>query len=307
MQTGNAARTALVTGANSGLGKAISRALAAAGDRVLMVARDRARGEAARADLIAETGRRDIILLVADLSSQAAVRDLVEQVRAHTHRLHRLVNNAGTAFRTRGLTEDGVERTLAVNHLAPFLLTNLLLPELEAAAPARIVNVGTRINTAMQLDDLNFAHRPYRMMQAYAESKLGNIHFTRALARRLSGSGVTVNCVFPGVFRSNLGGTDGAQPPALKLFARLFGWAIPSADRAARRVLYLLESDAVADLNGAYFGNRRQIRAPAQADDPAANERLWRLSCEMTGLPADEQSEFLERSGPIGRRSPPSL
>lgn len=287
MPNGDAARTALVTGANSGLGKAIARALAAGGDRVLMVARDRARGEAARAELVAATGNEDIDLLVADLSSQAEVRRLADQVRARTDRLHRLVNNAGTAFPTRALTDDGVERTLAVNHLAPFLLTHLLLPELRAAAPARIVNVGTRINTAMHFEDLHFAHRPYRMMRAYGEAKLGNIHFTRALARRLAGGGVTVNCVFPGVFRSNLGGTDGAQPLAMKVFARLFGWALPSADRAARRVLYLLESDAVADRSGVYFGNRRPIRAPAQADDAAANERLWRLSCEMTGLPAD--------------------
>ncbi len=287
MPSGDAARTALVTGANSGLGKAVARALAAAGDRVLIVARERSRGEAARTELIAATGNHTITLLVADLASQAAVRRLADQVRDHTDRLHRLVNNAGTAFATRGLTEDGIERTLAVNHLAPFLLTQLLLPELQAAAPTRIVNVGTRIDTAMHFDDLNFAERRYGMMRAYGESKLGNIHFTRALARRLANSGVTVHCVFPGVFRSNLGGTDGAQPLALKLFARLFGWAMPSPEQAARRVLYLLESDAAAELNGAYVGDRRPIRAPAQADDPAANERLWRLSCEMTGLPAN--------------------
>lgn len=280
-------RTVLVTGANSGLGRAIARALAAAGDRVLMVARDPARGDKARAEIIAETGNHNIDLLVADLSSQAAVRHLAEGVRARTDQLHRLVNNAGTAFPVRALTDEGVERTLAVNHVAPFLLTNLLLPELVNAAPARIVNIGTRIDTAMDFDDLHFAHRPYRMMRAYGESKLGNIHFTRALARRLAGSGVTVNCAFPGVFRSNLGGTDGAQPLALKVFAGLFGWALPSAERAARRVLHLLESDAVADQNGAYFGDRRPIRAPAQAEDPAANERLWRLSCEMTGLSVD--------------------
>lgn len=291
MRTENAARTGLITGANSGLGKAVARALAAAGDRVLMVVRDRDRGEAARAELVADSGNRDITLLVADLSSQAAVRQLAEQVRAHTDRLHRLVNNAGTAFPTHGLTDEGVERTLAVNHLAPFLLTNLMLPELKAAAPSRVVNVGTRINTAMDFEDLNFARRPYSMLRAYGESKLGNIHFTRALARRLVDSGVTVNCVFPGVFHSNLGGTDGAQPAALKLFARLFGWALPTAEKAAQRVLYLLESHAVAGQSGTYFGNRRPIRAPAQADDPAANERLWRLSCEMTSLPLDRPTE----------------
>jgi retinol dehydrogenase 13 len=244
------ARTSLVTGANSGLGKAIAHALAESGDRVFLVVRDRARGESARTELIDATGNPDLVLLVADLASQQAVRDLVGQVRGRTDRLDLLVNNAGTAYPARGLTGDGVERTLAVNHLAPFLLTRLLLPELSRAAPARVVNIGTRIDTAMDLDDLDFAHRPYRMMRAYGESKLGNIHFTRALARRIAGSGVTVHCVFPGFFRSNLGGTDDAQPLFVRLFARLFGWAIPSPVRAAHRVLEVLESGSAEELNG---------------------------------------------------------
>lgn len=283
-------RTALVTGASSGLGKALVGALAGAGDHVLMVARDPGRGAAARAELVETTGNRDIELLIADLSSQTQVRRLAQQVAERSDQLHLLVNNAGTAFRERALTTDGIERALAVNHLAPFLLSNLLLDRLRAAAPARIVNVGTRINTAMDFGDLHFERRPYRMMQAYGQSKLGNIHFTRALARRLAGSGVTVNCVFPGVFRSNLGGTDGAQGPALRLFAQLFGWALKSPEQAAERVRYLLDSPAVADSSGEYFGDRRPIKAPAQANDTDANEHLWRLSCELTGLEADLSS-----------------
>lgn len=277
-------RIALVTGASSGLGKAVARALAAKGDRVLMVARDRGRGESARRELQSATGNRGVELLVADLASQTEVRRLAAEVQDRTDRLNLLVNNAGTAFRERGLTEDGIERALAVNHLAPFLLTLLLLPRLRAGSPARVVNVGTRMDTAMDFDDLQFARRPYRMLQAYGQSKLGNIHFTRALARRLAGAGVTVNCVFPGVFRSNLGGTDGAQGLAIRLFARLFGWALTPPERAAERVLYLLDSPEVADISGAYFGDRRPISAPAQADDPTANERLWRISAELTGL-----------------------
>jgi NAD(P)-dependent dehydrogenase (short-subunit alcohol dehydrogenase family) len=288
MTTGHAAsRTSLVTGAASGLGKAVAKALAAAGDRVLMLVRDEGRGEAARAELAAATGSERLELVVADLSSQAEVRRAAAEVRERTDRLHRLANSAGTAFRERALTEDGIERTLAINHLAPFLLTQLLLDRLQAAAPARIVNVGTRIDTAMVLDDLNFERRRYRMMQAYGQSKLGNIHFTRALARRLAGTGVTVNCVFPGVFRSNLGRTDGAQGPALRLFDRLLGWALKTPEQAAERVLYLLESAEVADISGEYFGDRRPIPAPAQADDREANERLWRISSELTGLPDD--------------------
>jgi NAD(P)-dependent dehydrogenase (short-subunit alcohol dehydrogenase family) len=281
------ARTSLVTGANSGLGKAIAHALADAGDRVFMVVRDRARGEAARSELIDATGNPHLVLLVADLASQQAVRDLAAQVRGHTDRMDLLINNAGTAYPTRGLTGDGVERTLAVNHLAPFLLTRLLLPDLTRAAPARVVNIGTRIDTAMDLDDLNFGHRRYSMMRAYGQSKLGLIHFTRALARRIAGSGVTVHCVFPGFFRSNLGGTDNAQPLPVRLFARLFGWALPSPARRASEVLAVLESAPADALNGAYLGKHGPIRAPAQADDPEANTRVWELSSQMTGLPVD--------------------
>lgn len=280
-------RSALITGASSGLGKAVARALAARGDRVLLHVRSAERGETVRRELIKATGNQAIELLVADLASQAEVCRLAGLVSERTERLDLLVNNAGTAFRERGLTVDGVERTLAVNHLAPFLLTNLLLPRLRAAAPARIVNVGTRIDAAMDFADLNFARRRYRMMAVYAQSKLGNIHFTRALARRLAGSGVSVNCVFPGVFRSNLGGTDGAQGPALKLFARLFGWALTPPEKAAERVLYLLDAEEVAEVSGAYFGDRRPIPMPAQARDPEANERLWQLSAALTGLAAD--------------------
>lgn len=280
-------RHALVTGASSGLGKAVAKALAARGAHVLMVVRDPARGEAARAEIVSSSGNPAVDVLCCDLSSQAQIRALAAEVRGRLDALHLLVNNAGTAFPRHGLTPDGVERTLAVNHLAPFLLTNLLLDRLEAGAPARIINVGTRMNTAMDLDDLDWQGRPYRMMQAYGQSKLGNIHFTRELARRLEGRGVTVNCVFPGVFRSNLGGTDGAQGLFWKAVDRLLGWALKTPEQAAERVMYLLTSDEVAGVSGQYFGDRVPIKAPAQADDAAANARVWQISAALVGL-ADE-------------------
>jgi NAD(P)-dependent dehydrogenase (short-subunit alcohol dehydrogenase family) len=280
-------RHALVTGASSGLGKAVAKALAARGAHVLMVVRDPSRGEDARAEIVSASGNPAVDVLCCDLSSQAQIRALAAEVRGRVEALHLLVNNAGTAFPRHGLTSDGVERTLAVNHLAPFLLTNLLLDRLEAGAPARILNVGTRMSTAMDLDDLNWQRRPYRMMQAYGQSKLGNIHFTRELARRLEGRGVTVNCVFPGVFRSNLGGTDGAQGLFWKAVDRLLGWALKTPEQAAERVMYLLTSDEVAGVSGQYFGDRVPIKAPAQADDATASARVWQLSAALVGL-ADE-------------------
>ncbi|NVZ10330.1 SDR family NAD(P)-dependent oxidoreductase [Allochromatium humboldtianum] len=277
-------KTALVTGANSGLGRAIARGLAAAGWRVGLVARDRARGEAALAEIRSATGNTHLQLFVADLASQAEVRALAESVLQHFDALHLLVNNAGTAFRERCLTPDGIERALAVNHLAPFLLTHRLLDRLTASAPAQIINVGTRMNTAIDLDDWNWERRPYRMMAAYGQSKLGNLHFTFELARRLAGTGVRVNCVFPGVFRSNLGGTDGAQGLFWRLVDRLIGWALPTPERAARGILRLAVDDSLAQVAGAYLWNGRPIQTPAQARDPELNRRVWTLSLAATGL-----------------------
>jgi retinol dehydrogenase 13 len=277
-------KTALITGANSGLGRAIAQGLAAAGWRVGLVARDRVRGEAALAEIQAATGNPNLQLFVADLASQAEVRTLADAVLMHFDTLHLLVNNAGTAFRERRLSPDGIERALAVNHLAPFLLTRLLLERLTAGAPAQIINVGTRMNTALDLDDWNWERRPYRMMAAYGQSKLGNLHFTFELARRLEGTGVRVNCVFPGVFRSNLGGTDGAQGLFWRLVDRLIGWALPTPERAARGVLRLALDESSARFDGAYLWNGRPIQAPAQARDPEMNRRVWALSLAATGL-----------------------
>ncbi|MFP4280680.1 MAG: SDR family NAD(P)-dependent oxidoreductase [Halochromatium sp.] len=277
-------KTALVTGANSGLGKAVARALAARGARVLMVARDRERGEAARAELEAATGNSGLELLLADLKSQAQVRALAAEVKERAPALDFLVNNAGTAFPKRCLTEDGIECTLAVNHLAPFILTNLLFDQLKAAAPSRIVNVGTRINESMELGDLNWEGRSFRMMRAYVESKLGMLHVTREFAKRIKGSGVTINCVFPGVFKSNLGGTDGAQGLFWKSVSLLLGWALAQPEQAAERVMYLLESPEVAEISGEYFGDCQVIAMPAQVRDPAANARVWEISERLANL-----------------------
>ncbi|MFP4077161.1 MAG: SDR family NAD(P)-dependent oxidoreductase, partial [Halochromatium sp.] len=241
-------------------------------------------GEAARAELEAATGNSGLELLLADLKSQAQVRALAAEVKERAPALDFLVNNAGTAFPKRCLTEDGIECTLAVNHLAPFILTNLLFDQLKAAAPSRIVNVGTRINESMELGDLNWEGRSFRMMRAYVESKLGMLHVTREFAKRIKGSGVTINCVFPGVFKSNLGGTDGAQGLFWKSVSLLVGWALAQPEQAAERVMYLLESPEVAEISGEYFGDCQVIAMPAQVRDPAANARVWEISERLANL-----------------------
>jgi NAD(P)-dependent dehydrogenase (short-subunit alcohol dehydrogenase family) len=252
-----------------------------------MLVRDRVRGEAARDQIVAATGNQDIHLFIADLAIQQEVREAAAEIIERFDRLDVLVNNAGTAFATRRTSPEGIERSLAVNHLGPFLLTALLLDLIKTSAPARILNVGTRMNTAMDFEDLDWTRRRYRMMQAYGQSKLGNLHFTFELARRLEGTGVTVNCVFPGVFRSNLGGTDGAQGVFWKAVDLLLGWAIPTPEQAAKRVLYTATSPEMDGVTGQYLGDRNPIKAPAQALDPAANRQLWSISETLVGLASD--------------------
>lgn len=280
-------RTVLVTGANSGLGKALALAFARDGMRVGMLVRDQARGQIAQDEILAATGNRDIHLFVADLGSQQEIRRAAAEILDRFERIDVLINNAGTAYASRRTSPEGIERSLAVNHLGPFLLTGLLLERIKVSAPARILNVGTRMNTAMDFEDLDWTRRRYRMMQAYGQSKLGNLHFTFELARRLAGTGVTVNCVFPGVFRSNLGGTDGAQGIFWKAVDLLLGWAIPTPGQAAERVLHAARSSDLDGITGQYLGDRRPLKPPAQALDRDANQRLWTISERLVGLAPD--------------------
>lgn len=285
-------KTVLVTGANSGLGKAIALAFARDGMRVGMLVRNEARGLAARDEILAATGNREISLFVADLGSQHEVRRAAAEILDRFERLDLLINNAGTAYASRRTSPEGLERSLAVNHLGPFLLTGLLLERIKASAPARIVNVGTKMDTAMDFDDLDWTRRRYRMMQAYGQSKLGNLHFTFELARRLAGTGVSVNCVFPGVFRSNLGGSDGAQGIFWKAVDLLLGWALPTPTRAAERVLHAARSPDLDGVTGRYLGDRRSIKAPAQALDADANRRLWTISERLVGFSQNPAARF---------------
>ncbi|WP_296700575.1 SDR family oxidoreductase [Thiocapsa sp. UBA6158] len=280
-------RAVLVTGANSGLGKALARAFARDGTRVGMLVRNEERGRAARDEILAATGNREIQLFVADLGNQREVRRAAGQILDRFERIDALINNAGTAYASRCMSPEGIERSFAVNHLGPFLLTSLLLERIKSSAPARIVNVGTKMETAIDFDDLDWTRRRYRMMQAYGQSKLGNLHFTFELARRLAGTGVTVNCVFPGIFRSNLGGSDGAQGVFWKAVDLLLGRFIPTPTRAAERVLYATRSPDLDGVTGRYLGDRCSIKAPAQALDPEANRRLWAISGRLVGFSQD--------------------
>jgi len=271
-------RVCVVTGATSGIGRATAAALAGLGAAVVLVGRDRARAEATAAAL-AGAGPAPRIE-IADLSSMDQVRALAGRLRA-LDRIDVLVNNAGLVAGRRRTTPDGLDEVFAVNHLAPFLLTNLLLPSLTAAR-ARVVTVTSDAHAAarLDLDDPQLEHG-WDSWRAYANSKLANILFTRELARRLEGTGATANCAHPGVVRSGFG-REARLPLRIGLtIARPF---LLSPRRGARTIVYLASSPAVAGATGGYYVKGRRREPSAAARDDAAARRLWQLSEELTGL-----------------------
>jgi NAD(P)-dependent dehydrogenase (short-subunit alcohol dehydrogenase family) len=275
-------KVALVTGANSGLGKATALGLARLGATVVMVCRSQERGAAARDQIIAASGNQAVDLLLADLSSQQAVRRLAAEFTAKYTRLDLLINNAGGFFATRTTSADGIEYSLAINYLAQFLLSNLLLDPLKASAPARIINVATQLDKGMtiDLDDMQFEKRTYSALKAYSQSKLAVVMFTSELARRLAGSRVTVNAVHPGVFKSNMG-TEGI-PALFRLIARLAQPFIATPEKAAERIMELATAPELAGVSGKYLAGQKELPMPAQILDGVTSGRLWQLSEQLT-------------------------
>ncbi|MEZ4699994.1 MAG: SDR family oxidoreductase [Rhodothermales bacterium] len=275
-------KTILITGASGGIGYETALGLARMGHHIVMIARNRERGEAAQRRIVQEAGADAAQLILADLASQADIRRAAAEVLDRYPRLDVLVNNAGLVQAKRVLTVDGFEMTFAVNHLAYFLLTNLLLDRLKASAPARIVNVSSNAHkrSRFAFDDLQ-GERSFAPYGSYAQSKLANILFTRALARRLAGTGVTVNCLHPGVVRTNIAGS-GWHPLALAF--RLFGLFYLSPSKGAETSIYLASSPDVADVTGEYFDRKKSVKAAPSAYVEEDAERLWRLSAEMVGM-----------------------
>jgi retinol dehydrogenase 14 len=272
-------KTCVVTGATAGIGKETAVALAAAGARVAIVCRTRDRGERALAEIRQRSGG-DVVLFVADLGSQRAVRVLAARLTAALPRVDVLVNNAGLVLDERVLTEDGLETTFAVNHIGYFLLARLLEPKLCASAPARIVNVasGAHRGATIRFDDLMGA-RAYDGWKAYKQSKLANIVFTYELARRLAGTGVTANCLHPGAVATSFGK---AGPALIRLAVRIGRPFMKSPARGAVTSIYLASSAAVQGVSGKYFVNRREARSSDESYDPEVAARLWKVSEELT-------------------------
>ena len=278
-------KTILVTGATSGIGRAASLQLARRGARVVMVGRDRSRTESALADVVSRSGSKEVSHLICDFSSQAAIRELAEMVRARHERLHVLVNNAGGVNRAWHLTVDGIEATFAVNHLGPFLLTNLLGDLLVHSAPARVVTVASigHRRGSLDFDDLGF-ERGYSIMRAYTRSKLANVLFAAELARGLESRGVTSNSLHPGSVDTNI--WSGAPLWAKPLIQIVFRPFFISADQGAAYVVALVTRPDLAGVTGKYFEKGKLVDPAPLGRDRALARRLWDVSASMVHLPA---------------------
>jgi retinol dehydrogenase-14 len=273
-------RTYLITGANSGIGKEAARGLAAKGAAVIMVCRDRSRGEAARSEIRRLTNNDRVELLIGDLSDQRQIRRLAAEVKERFSELHVLINNAGIWNDKREITADGYETTWALNHLAYFLLTKELIDLLKASAPARIINVSSDYH---KLGHIDFADtqlsQGYSGGKAYGQSKLANVIFTYELARRLAGTKVTANCLHPGSVNTNFFNNVKGLFGFLTWIGRPF---LRTPEKGAETIVWLASSPEVEGVSGKYFFDRKERRSSRESYDPNVANRLWEISERMT-------------------------
>jgi NAD(P)-dependent dehydrogenase (short-subunit alcohol dehydrogenase family) len=289
-------KVCLVTGATSGIGRETAFGLAARGATTLLAARDEARAKATVDAIRRETGNADVDFVLADLSEQAQVRRMAAEVLDRYPRLYVLVNNAGAMFWRRRVTADGLEMTFALDHLAPFLLTNLLLDRLKASIPSRVVTVASEAHEGAQVpfDDLQQEHTRYRPLRVYGQAKLANLLFTYELARRLAGTGVTANALHPGFVASNFAQGNSQAMKTLMLVTRPFSI---SPQEGAKTSIYLAASPEVESVSGEYFIKCKPARSSAASYDEAAARRLWDASMQLTGLTGGREHDEHGESG----------
>ncbi len=279
-----AGRTVLVTGGTAGIGRATALGLANMGARLAITGRDRGRTEGAAREIRAAGGGQ-VDVFVADLSSQSEVRRLADEVLQGLSRIDVLVNNVGGYWNTRHVTADGLERTFALNHLAPFLLTSLLLDRLKRSAPARVVTVSSHVHARGRMDfaDLQ-GERSYSGARAYSQSKLANVLFTYELARRLQATRVTANALHPGVVRTSFGAEDpGGVQRLVTPFMRPF---MKAPAQGAATSIHLASAPDLEQVTGRYFANSKPRKSSQGSYDAAAAARLWQVSADLAGLTA---------------------
>ncbi len=286
-------KVCIVTGANSGIGKATALGLAQMGATVVMVCRNQSKGEQAQNEIKEKSENDAIDLMLADLSSQESIYRLAENVQQHYQQLHVLINNAGVANLSRRETVDGLEMTFAVNYLAPFLLTNLLLDKLKTSAPARIVNVssGSHQSGYIKMDDLEL-EKGYRLMRAYGQSKLALVLFTYELARRLQGAGVTANCLHPGFVATNIG-QNGVGSVGRSIVKLIFSRLGISPEEGAKTSIYLASSPEIEGVTGKYFIKSIPVRSAPISYDETLQRQLWEESAKLVNLSVKVGAQFI--------------
>ncbi len=276
-------KVCLVTGATAGIGKITATALAAQGAELVICGRNRQKAEDTMNEIKAETGNEKVSYLLADFSDLDQVREMAKEFQDRHNKLHLLVNNAGAFFNNRIPTPYGVEMTFLVNHLAPFLLTNLLQDILKSSTPSRIINVSSEAHRQgiMKFEDLGF-EKGYFGIKAYGRSKLANILFTYELSRKLEGTGVTVNAVHPGHIATDIWKTNfGLLGPALKWF---MGRIALTPEEGAENSIYLAISPEVEGVSGKYFIKNEPVQSSPASCDKEIARKLWKLSAELTSL-----------------------
>jgi len=272
----------LITGGTNGIGKATAQALARMGATVVIVGRDAQKTSQVVEEIRATSGNNNVDSLLADLSSQQQVRRLANEFKSKYSHLHVLLNNAGAVFMRHQLSVDGIEMTFAVNHLAYFLLTNLLLEPIKASSPARIINVSSNVHASGKIEFDNLQGERDYSPKAYDNSKLANILFTMELARRLEGTGVTVNALYPGFVATGFAKNNGKVIAALvSIFAPLVA---RSPAKGAETSIYLASSPSVEGITGKYFYDSHVLPAASQATDMMVARKLWDVSAEMVHL-----------------------
>lgn len=269
----------IITGSTSGIGLETAKGLAKYGATLVLPIRDALKGDTLRDEIMQQTPDAKVDFMHCDLASFDSIREFVHQFKSKYHKLHMLINNAGIWETKRNLTQDGIEKNFAVNHLAPFLLTNLLLDTIKESAPARIINVASEAHRQgkMNFQDLEF-EKKYASFQSYGQSKLANILFTKKLSQKLSGTGVTVNCLHPGVVSTNL---FDKMPGILMKAMNLF---MVTPEKGAQTTLFLATSPDVEKVSGEYFSKSKPKKPSPRALRQETADKLWEISEAYVGI-----------------------
>nr|XP_054758559.1 retinol dehydrogenase 13-like [Lytechinus pictus] len=292
-------KTVIITGANSGIGKETALELAKRGGKIILACRDIKKAEKAREEIVASSGNTDVKVLQLDLASLSSIRQFADQISSDEKGVNILINNAGVMRCPKWKTEEGYEMQFGINHLGHFYLTNLLLDKLKSSAPSRIINVSSVAHKVgkINFEDINSEQR-YNSAEAYSNSKLANVLFTRELSRRLEGTGVTANVLHPGVVKTNIGKHTGMHQSgfSMAILGPIFWLFVKSPEQGAQTSIYCAVDPELEKVSGQYFRDCKKSECDASGKDDEAAAKLWDISCELTSLSPEEFRNVSEKT-----------